>query len=98
MVKVITSRILPRHMPYFDWNLPFAQAIIVALRPLVRTALQEATQRGYEKAKKEFGWKTHDCSEMFSTEIDKAKSEGRDEMLKEILLEIEKNKLRWKRL
>ena len=32
IIKAITSNVLPRHMPIHDWNLPYAEACILAIR------------------------------------------------------------------
>lgn len=42
MAEVLMDKILPRHMPYFDWNRPFAEASIVVLRPLLKSLLSHS--------------------------------------------------------
>lgn len=32
LIESITSEVLPRHMPIHDWNLPYAEGIILVLR------------------------------------------------------------------
>ena len=41
MVRALCNKILPRHMPYFDCNLPFAQASIIAIRPFIKQIRQQ---------------------------------------------------------
>lgn len=31
-IKSLTDNLLPRHMPIYDWNLPYAETIILILR------------------------------------------------------------------
>lgn len=54
MVEKLTDLVLPRHMTYFDWNLPFAQASIIVLRPFIKNLLSQKDTEWKEKIEKEY--------------------------------------------
>jgi hypothetical protein len=35
IIKELTDNFLPRHMPIYDWNLPYAEMIIVIIRRII---------------------------------------------------------------
>ena len=52
MVEKLTDLVLPRHMTYFDWNLPFAQASIIVLRPFIKNLLSQKDTEWRQKIDK----------------------------------------------
>lgn len=40
IIEELTDNVLPRHMPIHDWNLPYAEACLLALRRLVNKEIE----------------------------------------------------------
>ena len=40
ILEELTSNLLPRHMAVYDWNLPYAELIILKLRNILKTKLK----------------------------------------------------------